>query len=131
MSDLDRYLTDEVRERAAEAIASHNFDVHVPSWSIRCAGCDWSELGGVVELHDQHLADLALSAVLPDIIRQAKAEARPVTHLRALFEGDTSLCGNAQRPERFEPDCPECLAEFERRGGSPWRGGETHQKESH
>ncbi|MGN8821635.1 hypothetical protein ACTNC1_12215 [Atopobiaceae bacterium HCP3S3_A4] len=70
-----RYLTDEVRERAAEAIASHNFDVHVPSWSIRCAGCDWSELGGVVELHDQHLADLALSAVLPDIIRQAKAEA--------------------------------------------------------
>ncbi|MGN8809733.1 hypothetical protein ACTNED_10815 [Absicoccus porci] len=75
MSDLDRYLTDEVRERAAEAIASHNFDVHVPSWSIRCEGCDWSELGGVVELHDQHLADLALSAVLPDIIRQAKAEA--------------------------------------------------------
>ncbi|MGN8718659.1 hypothetical protein ACTQ2Q_09925 [Atopobiaceae bacterium LCP21S3_F11] len=74
MSDLDRYLTDEVRERAAEAIASHNFDVHVPSWSIRCAGCDWSELGGVVELHDQHLADLALSAVLPGIIRQAKAE---------------------------------------------------------
>ncbi|MGO5326139.1 hypothetical protein [Collinsella sp. LCP19S3_G10] len=42
MSDLDRYLTDEVRERAAEAIASHNFDVHVPSWSIRCAGYDYS-----------------------------------------------------------------------------------------
>lgn len=74
------YLTDKVRSAAAEAIAGHDFDVDVPSWSLRCKGCDWSEQGGLPELHDEHLVHLALAAVLPDIIRQAKVE--------ALAEGD-------------------------------------------
>lgn len=64
MSDLDHYLTDEVVERAAKAMAD-----------------DWDpERYPVLAAMFRDYAQTALSAVLPDIIWQAKAE--------ALAEGD-------------------------------------------
>lgn len=69
MSDIDRYLTDEVAEKAARAVAE---------WEH-----EWPEWEGAPDyIREDYMitARAALSAALPDIIRQAKVE--------ALAEGD-------------------------------------------
>ena len=72
MSDLDRYLTDEAVEKAARAL--------------------WDEPGWEQATHEQRqhhreAAERALTAVLPDIIQQAKAEAlRDVAEQRCGWE---------------------------------------------
>ena len=64
MSDLDRYLTDEVVEKAARA-----------EWESEWPDRPWEKTPDDLRDFYMSVARTSLSAVLPDIIRQAKAEA--------------------------------------------------------
>lgn len=64
MSDLDRYLTDEVVEQAARA-----------EWEREWPDRPWERAPDDVRDFYMSVARISLSIVLPDIIQQAKAEA--------------------------------------------------------
>ena len=64
MSDLDQYLTDELVERAARV----EWEYEWPDWS-------WERMPDNLRDFYMSIVRAALSAVLPGIIRQAKAEA--------------------------------------------------------
>lgn len=89
MSDLDRYLTDDLIERAA--IAAYDEMQH-PNWRAPL----WDEIDEHGRERFLNAARASLSAVLPDIIQQAKAEAlrKVEPALQAMLEYGTAIRGD-------------------------------------
>jgi hypothetical protein len=71
----------ELISRAADALACHEYRIDSDDWVPYCT-CGWgAEEPYDVDAFDRHLVEVALLADVPDLLREAKAEAWDEGHL--------------------------------------------------
>ena len=87
MTDIDRYLTDEAVEQAAKALYEDG----------------WEGAGRDARQYHREAAERALSAVLPGIIRQAKAEAWREGHEAAALRVPEGVWCDVAAPHPGNP----------------------------